>query len=46
MYYYHHALGIVGAVVWLAVAIYLLTLATRLVRAMEKIADKIGPKAS
>ena len=46
MYYYHHAFGIVGAVVWLAVAIYLLTLATRLVRAIEKIAGKSDAKPS
>jgi len=30
------------AVVWLVVVIYLLTLATRLVAAVERIADRLG----
>lgn len=33
---------ILGAVIWLAVIVYLLILATRLVKAVEKIADKMG----
>jgi hypothetical protein len=44
----HHRPGlhrIVGAVIWLAVVIYLLWLATRVVRAVERIADKgQGPR--
>jgi len=32
--------GIVGAVIWLGVVIYVLWLATRVVRAVERIADK------
>ena len=33
--------GIVGAVVWIAIVVYVLWLATRVVRAVEKIADKV-----
>lgn len=37
--------GIVGAVIWLAVVIYVLILATRIVRAVEKVADKFQSRA-
>jgi hypothetical protein len=44
----HHRPGvhrIVGAVIWLAVVIYVLWLATRVVRAVERMADRgQGPK--
>ncbi len=36
--------GIVAGLVWLAAVIYLLTLATRLVRAIERIATKFETK--
>ena len=36
--------GLVAAVVWLSAVIYLLTLATRLVRAIERIAAKFESK--
>jgi hypothetical protein len=36
--------GILAALVWFSVVIYLLTLATRLVRAMERIATKFEAK--
>jgi len=32
--------GIVGAVLWLAIVVYVLWLGTRLVRAVEKVADR------
>ena len=32
--------GIVGAVIWLAIIVYVLWLATRVVRAVEKLAEK------
>jgi heme exporter protein D len=38
--YWGHGFGIVAVLVWLAVVIYVLTLATRLVRAIERIATK------
>jgi hypothetical protein len=40
MYRRHGWHGIVGAIVWLAIIAYVLWLATRLVRAVEKLADK------
>ena len=36
--------GLVAALVWLSAVIYLLTLATRLVRAIERIATKFEAK--
>lgn len=36
--------GIVAGLLWLSAVIYLLTLATRLVRAIERIATKFEPK--
>ena len=36
--------GLVAAAVWLSAVIYLLTLATRLVRAIERIAAKFESK--
>lgn len=36
--------GILAALIWLSVVIYVLTLATRLVRAIERIATKFEPK--
>ena len=44
--YWHHGfgLGILGGLVWLAAAIYVVTLATRLVRAIERIATKFESK--
>jgi uncharacterized oligopeptide transporter (OPT) family protein len=44
MWWYGHGLGIVAGLVWLGAVIYLLTLATRLVRAIEHIADKFDGK--
>lgn len=38
------ALAVVFAVVWLVVIVYLLGLATRLVRAVEEIARQLGTK--
>ena len=37
-------LGVVAGLIWLAVVIYVLTLATRLVRAIERIATKFESK--
>ena len=37
--------GIVGGVIWLAVVVYVLWLATRVVRAVERIADKSQGRA-
>ncbi len=37
--------GFVAALVWLAAVIYVLTLATRLVRAIERIATKFESKS-
>lgn len=33
---------IVGFLIWLAIIVYLLSLAARLVKAVERIADKLG----
>jgi len=38
--------GYLAALVWLAAVLYVLTLATRLVRAIERIANKFESKAS
>jgi hypothetical protein len=38
--YWGHGLGVATGLVWIAVVGYLLTLAHRLVRALERIADK------
>ena len=46
--YWAHGFGGVGylaGLIWLAAVIYLLTLATRLVRAIERIASKFESKA-
>lgn len=40
MHYRHGWWGIVHLAIWLAVLIYVLILATRVVRAVEKMADK------
>ncbi len=45
MWWYGHGLGIIAGLVWLGAVIYLLTLATRLVRAIEHIAAKFESKA-
>jgi hypothetical protein len=44
----HHGRGsrIAGAVIWLAVIIYGLILATRFVRAIEKVADKFQSRGA
>ena len=44
---HHHYVWprIVGGVIWLAVMIYVLWLATRVVRAVEKVADKFEGRA-
>jgi hypothetical protein len=39
-------LGFLAGVIWLAAVVYGLTLATRLVRAIERIANKSEAKAS
>lgn len=44
--YWGHGFGFVAGLIWLAVVIYLLTLGARLVRAIEKIADKFETRAS
>lgn len=45
MYWGHgFGFGIFAALLWLSAVIYLLTLATRLVRAIERIATKFEPK--
>jgi len=41
----HHGRGVVGGLVCLVVVIYVLWLATRLVRAIEKAADKYQGRA-
>jgi len=46
--YWGHGFGGVGylaGLIWLSAVIYLLTLATRLVRAIERIANKFESKA-
>ena len=42
MHHRHGQWGIVGGVIWLAVVVYVLWLGTRVVRAIEKLADKPG----
>ena len=42
--YWGHGLGYLAGLIWLAAAVYLLTLATRLVRAIERIATKFESK--
>ena len=42
--YWGRGFGIVAVLVWLTVVIYVLTLATRLVRAIERIATKFESK--
>jgi biopolymer transport protein ExbB/TolQ len=42
--YWGHGFGILAALIWLVAVTYLLTLVTRLVRAIERIADKFEPK--
>ena len=44
MYWWGHGLGVIAGIVWLAAVVYLLTLATRLVRAIERIATKFESK--
>jgi Flp pilus assembly pilin Flp len=45
MWWWHgHWFGVLGALIWLAAVAYLLTLATRLVRAIEQIAAKFESK--
>jgi len=39
-----HGLGFLAGLIWLAAVVYALTLATRLVRAIERIADKSETK--
>ena len=38
-------LGFLAGLIWLAAVVYVLTLATRLVRAIERIASKVDTKA-
>lgn len=38
--YWRNELGVAAGLIWIGVAAYLLTLANRLVRALERIADK------
>ena len=45
MHQRHGWRGIVGGVIWLAIVVYVLWLATRVVRAVEKIADKFQGRA-
>jgi hypothetical protein len=45
MWWYGHGLGVIAGLVWLGAVIYLLTLATRLVRAIEQIAAKFASRA-
>lgn len=42
--YWGHGIGILAGLIWLTAVIYLLTLATRLVHAIERIADKFVSK--
>lgn len=44
--YWGHGFGVVAGLIWLAVVIYLLTLAARLVRAIERIADRFEHRPS
>ncbi len=45
MHFHHGWPRIVGGVIWLAVVIYVLWLGTRVVRAIEKLADKLQGRA-
>jgi hypothetical protein len=45
MYHHHGWPRIVGGVIWLSVVIYVLSLTTRVVRAIEKLADKFQSRA-
>jgi CcmD family protein len=42
--YWHHGFGILGGLIWLGIVAYVLWLALRLVRALERIADKSANK--
>jgi len=42
--YWGHGVGILAGLIWLAAVIYLLTLATRLVSAIERIATRFEAK--
>ncbi len=44
MYWHWHEFGFLAGLIWLAAVIYLLTLAARLVRAIERIANKVETK--
>ena len=44
--YWHHGFGILGGLIWLGIVAYVLWLALRLVRALERIADKSERKPS
>lgn len=41
---YFHGVRVLFGLLWIGGAVYLLTLATRLVRAVEKMADKVASK--
>ncbi len=41
---HRHVHGIIAGVIWLAVVLYGLWLATRVVRAVERMADKFQPR--
>lgn len=43
--YIGHGIHILFALLWVGAAIYLLALATRLVRAVERMADKVANKS-
>ncbi len=45
MHYHHGWPRIVGGVIWLAIMIYVLWLGTRIVRAIERLADKFQSRA-
>ncbi|HVH30873.1 MAG TPA: hypothetical protein VNA31_04305 [bacterium] len=45
MYWWGHGLSVAAGLVWLAAVAYVLTLATRLVRAIERIANKFESKS-
>ena len=45
MHHRHGWRGIVGGAIWLAIVVYVLWLATRVVRAVEKLADKSQGRA-
>jgi hypothetical protein len=44
MYWHWHGFSFLTGLIWLAALIYLLTLAARLVRAIERIANKVETK--